>query len=222
MQWSLLWALLFAFLPPAIPPKKQMPTPQPAPVYVSSAKPADSATKGPATVKLPALIRSGKYNPALPVVVIVDKTNHMTRALQVQTTDGAAEVVEVLAIPNAVGKRSTPTPNGRTTVRMKELDPEWNPPASIDPRQRPVAPYSRNKKNPLGVAWVGTNKGYIGLHGTNDPKSIGKSVTHGCIRHQNADVLKLYDMVAVGTPIYLVRKMEGTKVRLSDFGVKVP
>lgn len=217
MPMSLLWVLLFALLPPEARSQEQATPPEPPPVYVWHSDAAIGPTARLQKVTLPATMRTGQYDPALPVVLIVDKANHMTRALQLVKSGTCEEVVEVLAIPNAVGKRSTPTPSGRTTVKMKELDPVWNPPKSIDPRQRPVPPYSKTKRNPLGVAWIGTNKGFIGLHGTNDPSSIGKNVSHGCIRHHNDDILKLYAMVSVGTPVYLVNETEGTVVRVADF-----
>jgi lipoprotein-anchoring transpeptidase ErfK/SrfK len=215
----MLWFLLFCFLPPEARSQDvaATPDPEPVPVYVWSSDPAAGPTARLEKVALPATLRAAQYDPARPVVVVVDKKNHTTRALQLVKTSTAEEIVEVLAIPNAVGKRSTPTPTGRTTVKMKELDPVWNPPKSIDPKQRAVPPYSKTKRNPLGVAWIGTNKGSIGLHGTNDPSSIGKNVSHGCIRHQNDDILKLYAMVSVGTPVYLVNKTEGSVVRVPDF-----
>jgi lipoprotein-anchoring transpeptidase ErfK/SrfK len=42
-----------------------------------------------------------------------------------------------------------------------------------------------------------------GIHGTNDPSSIGRSVSHGCVRLRNEDIATLYDMVEVGTPVYI-------------------
>jgi lipoprotein-anchoring transpeptidase ErfK/SrfK len=45
--------------------------------------------------------------------------------------------------------------------------------------------------------------GELGIHGTGDPASIGKAVTHGCIRLANADVTALYPLVPTGTPVYL-------------------
>ena len=220
MRFAILWVLLFALFPAPVRAQDKPAAPQPQPVYIWHSDPTVGVSARLETVKLPAVLPTAAYDPALPVVVVVDKSNHMTRALQIRKTDKSEEVIEVLAIANANGKPSTPTPSGRTTVRDKQLDPIWYPPASIDPQRRPVPPYSKTHKNPLGVAWIGTNKGSIGLHGTNNPSSIGHSVTHGCIRHQNDAILKLYAMVKPGTPIYLVKKMEGTEVRVSDFNAK--
>lgn len=88
--------------------------------------------------------------------------------------------------PVAVGKKSTPTPLGSFKVVNKVKKP-WKP--------------------AFGVRWLGFHPdGWpaYGIHGTNEPWSIGKSVSHGCVRMRNADVLELYYAVETGTPIKIV------------------
>lgn len=148
-----------------------------------------------------------------PVVVIVDKENHVTHLLQNQ----GGKLVEVFRAVNTTGARKTPTPEGRLLVVGKELDPVWTPPPSIDPKQRPVARFSKNKKNPLGVAWLGMSKGCIGLHGTNDPSSIGKSVSHGCVRHKNEDAKTLYELIPVGSPVHIVARLSDAQLTADDY-----
>lgn len=68
-----------------------------------------------------------------------------------------------------------------------------------------IPPYGTNQRKYMGV--LGTHRlemgdGY-GIHGTNVPESIGKSASHGCVRLLNADIDKLFDMVAVGTAVYI-------------------
>ena len=68
-----------------------------------------------------------------------------------------------------------------------------------------IPPYGVNQRRYAGV--LGTRRldlgdGY-GIHGTNDPESIGHAASHGCVRLRNEDVEKLYDMVPVGTPVYI-------------------
>jgi lipoprotein-anchoring transpeptidase ErfK/SrfK len=68
-----------------------------------------------------------------------------------------------------------------------------------------IPPYGTNQRRYMGV--LGTRRlnlgdGY-GIHGTNEPASIGHSVSHGCVRLRNEDIEKLYDMVSVGTPVYI-------------------
>lgn len=147
-----------------------------------------------------------------PMIVVVDKQRHFTHVLQ----NHEGQLVEVFHAQNTTGKQSTPTPEGRMFVADKKWDPVWKPPVSIDPRQRKVAAFSKNPKNPLGVAWLGLSEGFIGLHGTNDPSRIGRNASHGCVRHKNQDITKLYNLVPVGTPVYIVAKYSGTRLAVQD------
>jgi lipoprotein-anchoring transpeptidase ErfK/SrfK len=68
-----------------------------------------------------------------------------------------------------------------------------------------IPPYGTEARRYAGV--LGTRRldlgdGY-GIHGTDEPESIGHSVSHGCVRLRNEDIEKLYPMVAVGTPVYI-------------------
>jgi lipoprotein-anchoring transpeptidase ErfK/SrfK len=55
--------------------------------------------------------------------------------------------------------------------------------------------------NPVGVIWIALNKKGIGIHGTDDPESIGRNASHGCIRLANWDIVKLAGLVKPGTPV---------------------
>jgi lipoprotein-anchoring transpeptidase ErfK/SrfK len=95
----------------------------------------------------------------------------------------------------AIGKPSTPSPVGTFTIARRVKNPT----------------YSHNGKtiqpgptNPVGTRWMGLNlKGY-GIHGTNEPKSIGKAASHGCIRMAKKDLEEMYAMVSVGDTVELV------------------
>jgi lipoprotein-anchoring transpeptidase ErfK/SrfK len=58
-----------------------------------------------------------------------------------------------------------------------------------------------NPGGPFGVFWMGLSKPHYGIHGTNDPSSIGKMVSHGCIRMYNEDVIALSQLVSIGTRV---------------------
>ena len=63
-------------------------------------------------------------------------------------------------------------------------------------------------RNPLGKRWLGLNAGgtngdTYGIHGNNNESSIGKYVSHGCVRMHNKDVEKLYEKVEVETPVVI-------------------
>lgn len=68
-----------------------------------------------------------------------------------------------------------------------------------------IPPFGTTQRRYVGV--LGTRRlklgdGY-GLHGTNQPETIGRAVSHGCVRLRNEDIEKLYEMVPVGTPVFI-------------------
>ena len=87
----------------------------------------------------------------------------------------------IKAYPIAVGKILSPTPSGTYTIINKQLNPG----------------------GPFGVLWMGLSKPHYGIHGTNNPASIGKNVSHGCIRMFNHDVLELSSRVPIGTRVVI-------------------
>jgi len=88
------------------------------------------------------------------------------------------------SFPVAVGKPSTPTPKGTFRIKNK----------------------ADNPGGPFGARWLGlsTTSGSYGIHGTNNPSSIGKAVSNGCIRMYNDDVIFLYNTVPVGTVVQII------------------
>lgn len=81
--------------------------------------------------------------------------------------------------PIAVGKSSTPTPHGRYYIATKTVHPG----------------------GVFGSRWMGLSISGYGVHGTNNPASIGQAVSKGCIRMHNHDVEALFQQVVVGTPV---------------------
>lgn len=94
--------------------------------------------------------------------------------------------------PVAVGKDRSQTPLGEFAVTSKVINPTWFPPG-----KPPVPP---GPANPLGTRWIGLRDGY-GIHGNNNPASIGSLVSLGCIRMYNEDVEELFQKVKIGTPV---------------------
>lgn len=68
-----------------------------------------------------------------------------------------------------------------------------------------IPPYGTNQRKYVGV--LGDFRLYLGdgygLHGTNEPNSIGRAVSHGCVRMRNEDIRALYERVALGTPVFI-------------------
>jgi hypothetical protein len=97
----------------------------------------------------------------------------------------------------AIGKPSTPTPLGIYYITDKEINPAWYPPES------PGTIVASGPDNPLGYRWLGFLPTY-GVHGTNNPDSIGAIVSNGCIRMYEPDVEELYEMVRMNTPLRVI------------------
>lgn len=111
--------------------------------------------------------------------------------------------------PIAIGKPGTPTPLGEYTVIDKEINPYWYPP------EAPGYFVTSGPYNPLGYRWMGFAGNY-GIHGTNDPWSIGSAVSNGCIRMYEEDVEKLFAMVEYGTPVRVT--YDRIKLRVENDG----
>ena len=84
----------------------------------------------------------------------------------------------------AVGKPSSPTPKGTFKIINLAINPG----------------------GPFGIRWLGLNapNGDYGIHGTNDPSSIGKNISNGCIRMFNNQVLELSNLVPIGTVVEII------------------
>lgn len=100
--------------------------------------------------------------------------------------------------PVAIGAASAPTPIGTTTVKNRVQNPVYYPPNWRELELEPVPP---GPDNPVGTVWIGLQWPSYGVHGTNAPSSIGRTVSLGCIRMHNRHVEELYEMVRIGTPV---------------------
>ncbi len=125
----------------------------------------------------------------------------------------SASLNEVITYPVSMGRMDWRTPIGKTSVVHKQKDPSWTPPASIkrehaakgDPLPDVVPP---GPDNPLGKFAMRLGvAGYL-IHGTDAAKAdgIGMRVTHGCMRMYNEDIAKLFPLIPVGSPVYLVNQ----------------
>lgn len=100
----------------------------------------------------------------------------------------------------AIGKPETPTPVGEFKVTEKLPNPVWY--RTTPSGTKEVIPYG-DPRNELGVCWIGFKPAF-GIHGTIEPESIGKAVSHGCVRMHNQDVEELYNIVSEDTPVKII------------------
>ena len=115
----------------------------------------------------------------------------------------------VYAFPVAVGRADWPSPIGEFTIAVKEIDPTWDVPSSIQRElaregKQVLARVPAGPGNPLGDRWMGLNALSVGIHGTNAPGSVFRFTTHGCFRLHRDDARALFDAVEVGTPVRVI------------------
>jgi lipoprotein-anchoring transpeptidase ErfK/SrfK len=111
-----------------------------------------------------------------------------------------------LRFPVGVGKSGMAW-TGVAQVEGKFVRPAWSPPDEIR-RDKPSLPDvipGGSPHNPMGAAALTLRGGDYAIHGTNRPDSIGGFVSYGCIRMYNRDIVALYRMVQVGTPVIVER-----------------
>lgn len=116
----------------------------------------------------------GLPDPAtIPYRIVISKANRTLQLFRNNTL--------VKTYPIAVGKMLTQTPVGSFVVVNRQPNPG----------------------GPFGAMWLSLSKAGYGIHGTNDPSSIGKAVSLGCVRMHNQDVLELSRQVPNGTSVII-------------------
>ena len=134
--------------------------------------------------------------------IVVNKTK------KTLTLYEGAKVIKKYAV--AVGNPASLTKSGKFVVTMKIENPDWGGGGFAKPVKGGVP------ENPLGSRWIGINRtdGSYGIHGTNSFYSIGKYISHGCIRMQNYCVEELFTLVPLKANVWV-----GTQDELSKWGV---
>ena len=107
--------------------------------------------------------------------------------------------------------------SGVQTISRKAEWPDWHPPAAMIARQ-PYLPrfMAGGPGNPLGARAMYLGSSDYRIHGTNDPSTIGKFVSSGCIRLTNEDVSDLFSRVNVGTKVVVLPKNAPIMARGGD------
>ncbi|MCM3586409.1 L,D-transpeptidase [Mesobacillus maritimus] len=99
-------------------------------------------------------------------------------------------------VPVATGQTKDLTPEGLFTITVKAKNPYY--------RKKDIP--GGDPRNPLGTRWIGfdaedTDGRIYGIHGTNNPDSIGKYISQGCIRLHNQEVEALFEDIPLGTKL---------------------
>jgi lipoprotein-anchoring transpeptidase ErfK/SrfK len=197
---------------PAINPVPVTPTTVSAPATVPTiVKPSTGAsistpTKPVTTTVVPAAGQKPTVKPTAtaatsqpPVADLVTLTLKL-KERKVYVYKGGAVVAKY---PVAVGKKGWETPTGEWYVMEKITNPGWT---SFKNSSTVISP---GAKSPLGERWIGfwtDGKDMIGFHGTPDPSSVGKAISHGCVRMYDKDVKALFPLVKIGTTVKVVNE----------------
>lgn len=135
--------------------------------------------------------------PAKVATIEVDKARKQVRAY-----DSAHKLLA--AYPATVGSADLPTPSGELAVRTIAPAPTW----TYDPSRLNFGDKSAGKltikagpNNPVGAVWIDLTKDTYGIHGAPEPRLVGKTASHGCVRLTNWDAVQLSKAVEKGTKV---------------------
>jgi len=123
----------------------------------------------------------------VPFNLLIDKSQN---TLMLKVKD---EIIKTYVV--ATGKDNC-TPTGTFRIINKLINPTWFKTGAVIPPDSP--------ENILGSRWMGFDISGYGIHGTTDPRSLGKQVTQGCVRMSNKDVEELFIIVPEGTEVTII------------------
>jgi lipoprotein-anchoring transpeptidase ErfK/SrfK len=107
--------------------------------------------------------------------------------------------------PSSVPLTDDLTRRGRTSVILKDPNPDWRPTPSMKIRNPEWPDYiGPGPQNPLGTRSLHLSWTYYRIHGTHDTRKIGRRSSNGCIGLYNEHIEELYEMARVGTQVLLI------------------
>ncbi len=145
----------------------------------------------------PAVTLANAAAPAHSRVIVVSLEDRRLALVE----DGVVKAV----YPVAVGKATTPSPTGTFTI----VDRVTNPTYYHHGKVVPAGP-----QNPVGNRWMGLSVSGYGIHGTNQPRSIGRAASHGCIRVGRRDLELLFAQVRIGDTVEILGERDAQTVAL--------
>jgi len=164
------------------------------PAVLEALNPGVDLTRAGTTIIVPAV---GAARLAAPVTrIVVDKAE---RAVRAYAADG-----RLLAFyPASIGSEDRPAPEGSMTVRAVAPNPTY----TFDPKRltfgssKTKVTIPAGPNSPVGLVWIDLSKDTFGIHGADDPKAIGKTFSHGCVRLTNWDAQQLAAAVRAGVRV---------------------
>jgi len=160
-------------------------------------------TFAPVTTPAASLPASGTANSAKPPVT--------RKRIVVSIQERKLAVVDhgrvMKTYPVAVGAGVSPSPTGEFKIINKITNPTYYRKGKV------IGP---GGENPLGSRWMGLDREHYGIHGTNEPQSIGEAASHGCIRMATADVEELFTLARVGDQVEISGSALGELAQLDE------
>ena len=130
--------------------------------------------------------------------LVVDKSEGVLKVYQGKPAADGGKLVA--AFPVTMGSKQYPLPIGTWKVTTYAFLPPFNyqPDLLVNPKTDKEVKLPPGPNGPVGVAWLDLTKEHYGIHGTNEPHTIGRAESSGCIRMANWDVLRLARMMKPG------------------------
>ena len=132
-----------------------------------------------------------------------------TREIVVSLPDRKLALIEdgrvVKVYPVAVGGERTPSPDGEFEIVNRVYKPTYYHKGKVIPA---------GPENPVGTRWIGLSEAHYGIHGTNEPRSIGKAASHGCIRMARRDLEELFSQVRIGDTVVIRAEQDEQTARI--------
>ena len=172
------------------------------PVKMSSLKPGD-------VVKVPN-VQPFLIEELTPVPSLPEVPEFQVRVIKIDTREKMLDLYEgdklLASLPITPGTGYLATPPGTWRILGIAQMPTFRWDKSVleygvrssNFYELPIGP-----NNPVGVMWIGLNRPGIGIHGTNQPQTIGRSSSHGCMRTANWDVVRLSKMITKGMTVII-------------------
>ncbi len=143
-----------------------------------------------------------------PNVIVSPATGHVAR-IEVSKGRGVVQAFgddgKILATyPATIGSEHDPLPIGEWKITDVKKNPYFHYNASLfwdATNKKDRATLKPGPNSPVGLVWMSLSKPHYGIHGTENPHTIGHTASHGCIRLTNWDAMELASMVAPNTPV---------------------
>jgi lipoprotein-anchoring transpeptidase ErfK/SrfK len=172
------------------------------PLKLSTLKPGD-------VVKVPN-VEPFRIEELTPIAALPEVPEYLQRVIKIDTREKLLDLYEgerlIATFPITPGSGHLATPPGNWRILGITQMPTFRWDKSVleygvrsgNYYELPIGP-----NNPVGVMWIGLNKPGIGIHGTNQGQTIGRSASHGCMRTANWDAIRLSRMVTKGMTVII-------------------